>query len=386
MNYALAALVVAFPCSLLAQTDLAPTPPMGWNSWNKFQTKITEQLIHEVADAMIANGMRDAGYIYVNLDDGWSMKERDENGALVGDTKRFPSGMKALGDYLHDHGFKFGIYNCAGTKTCAGYPGGKDHEEQDAKTYASWGVDYLKYDWCNTEGMQAPAAYKKMSDALRASGRPMVFSICEWGGSKPWTWAEGVGQLWRTTGDIAPCYDCKGKYNNGWKTLLDKQVGLEKYAGPGHWNDPDMLEVGNGSMTLPESRAHFSLWCVLAAPLMAGNDVRHMKDEVHDILTNREAVAIDQDPLGKQGFRVLQEEGKEIWARELSGGNWAVCVLNSGPETAKLDVDWSKLDFLKGKYNVRDVWGKQDVGDTGTPYAADIESHGAALLKLSAKK
>ncbi len=225
-----------------------------------------------------------------------------------------------------------------------------------------------------------------MSNALHASGRPIVFSICEWGGSKPWTWAEGVGQLWRTTGDIGPCYDCQGKYTNGWKSLLDKQVSLEKYAGPGHWNDPDMLEVGNGNMTLPESRAHFSLWCILAAPLMAGNDVRHMKDEVRDILTNREAIAVDQDPLGKQGFRALREEGKEIWAKELSGGDWAVCVLNSGPETAKLDIDWTKLDFLHGPYSVRDLWAKQDVGDTNTPYSAEVESHGDSLLRLKPKK
>ena len=386
MKIAIAVLFWTFSFTVLAQSDLAPTPPMGWNSWNKFQTGISEKLIHDVVDAMIANGMRDAGYVNINLDDGWSMKERDENGNLVGDTKRFPSGMKALGDYLHDHGFKFGIYNCAGTQTCAGYPGTRDHEEQDAKTYASWGVDYLKYDWCHTEGLKAPEAYKKMSDALRATGRPIVFSICEWGGSKPWTWADGVGQLWRTTGDIGPCYDCKGQYTSGWKTLLDKQVGLEKYAGPGHWNDPDMLEVGNGHLTLPESRAHFSLWCILAAPLIAGNDVRHMKDEIRAILIDRDVIAVDQDVLGKQGFRVSQEDGKEVWAKELSGGDWAVCMLNSGPETAKLELDWKKLDFLKGNYSVRDLWGKQDVGDTASPYTAEIGSHDVALLRLHPKQ
>jgi alpha-galactosidase len=214
----------------------------------------------------------------------------------------------------------------------------------------------------------------------------MVFSICEWGGSKPWTWANGVGQLWRTTGDIGPCYDCKGQYSNGWKTLLDQQVGLEKYAGPGHWNDPDMLEVGNGSMTLPESRGHFSLWCILAAPLIAGNDVRHMKDEVHDILTNRDAIAVDQDPLGKQGFRVSKDDGKEIWAKELSGGDWAVGALNTGSESAKLDVDWNKLDFLKDTYTVRDLWTKQDVGDTSKPYTTEVDSHDVAFLRLHPAK
>jgi alpha-galactosidase len=361
--------------------DLAPTPPMGWNSWNRFQVRINEDLIHEIAQAMIDSGMRDAGYIYVNLDDGWSMKQRDDDGNLVGDTKRFPSGMKALGDFLHDHGFKFGIYNCAGNLTCAGYPGGRDHEEQDAKTYASWGVDYLKYDWCHTEGLQAPETYKKTSAALRATDRPIVFSICEWGTSKPWTWAEGVGQLWRTTGDIGPTYDNK---NSGWKTLLDKNAGLAKYAGPGHWNDPDMLEVGNGRLTLAESRGHFSLWCMLAAPLIAGNDIRHMKDEVRDILISKEVIAVDQDPLGKQGTRVSKDGEKEIWAKELSGGDWAVCVLNTTAEPIKLDLDWKSLEFLKPDttYTVRDLWAKQDAGDTKSPFTTSIESHDVALVRL----
>lgn len=379
--------LLCLPVIAFAQTELAPLPPMGWNSWNTFQTRIDEKLIQQTADAMIANGMRDAGYVSINLDDGWSLKERDADGNLVGDTKRFPAGMKALGDYLHEHGFKFGIYNCAGTQTCAGYPGGKDHEEQDAKTYASWGVDYVKYDWCHTEGMKAPEAYKKMSDALRATGRPIVFSICEWGGSKPWTWAKGIGQLWRTTGDIAACYDCKKQYSSGWKILLDQQVGLEQFAGPGHWNDPDMLEVGNRGMTLPESRAHFSLWCILAAPLIAGNDVRKMSDEVRAILTNRDAIAIDQDPLGKQGFRVSNDEGKEVWAKELSGGDWAVCMLNTGADTAKLDLDWSGLRILKGQpYKIRDVWSKEDLGDTSKPFSREIESHDVAFLRLTPTK
>ncbi|HMB95828.1 MAG TPA: glycoside hydrolase family 27 protein, partial [Tepidisphaeraceae bacterium] len=304
-RFALIALL-CFPAALLAQApdQLAPTPPMGWNSWNTFQTHIDEKLIEGTADTMAANGMRDAGYIYINLDDGWSEKQRDADGNLVGDKTRFPSGMKALGDYLHSHGFKFGIYNCAGSQTCAGWPGGRDHEIQDAKTYASWGVDYLKYDWCHSEGMKAPETYKKVSDALRATGRPIVFSICEWGQSKPWTWAAGVGQLWRTTGDIGAFYEGHRRWNTGWHDLLKSNVGLEKFAGPGHWNDPDMLEVGNGQMTQSESRAHFSLWCILAAPLIAGNDVRSMTPEVHDILTNRDVIAIDQDSLGKQGFQV----------------------------------------------------------------------------------
>jgi alpha-galactosidase len=367
--------------------DLAPTPPMGWNSWNTFQTRINEDLIKSTADAMIANGMRDAGYVYVNLDDGWSAKERDAEGNLVGDPQRFPNGMKALGDYLHARGLKFGIYNCAGTETCAGYPGARGHEFRDAKTYASWGVDYLKFDWCHTEGMVAPQAYKKMHEALAASGRPIVFSICEWGGSKPWTWAKGIGQLWRTTGDIAPCWDCRTQWTHGWKLILDEQVSLAKYAGPGHWNDPDMLEVGNGGLTHAESRAHFSLWCILAAPLIAGNDVRNMTRETQDILTNHEVIALDQDPLGKEGTRFRTDDGEEIWVKELSNGAWAVCVLNATPASKNVKLNWTNLTFLGGrKYLVRDLWAGKDLGDTGTNFRGEIASHDVALFRLTPAK
>lgn len=366
--------------------DMAPTPPMGWNSWNTFQTRIDQKLIHDTAQAMIANGMRDAGYVYINLDDGWSAKERDAHGNLVGDPERFPDGMKALGDYLHAHGFKFGIYNCAGTQTCAGYPGGKDHELQDAKTYASWGVDYLKYDWCHTEGMNAPEAYKKMSEALHQAGRPVVFSICEWGGSKPWLWAKDVAQLWRTTGDIAPCYDCKLQWQSGWKILLDQQVGLEKYAGPNHWNDPDMLEAGVGKMTFAESRGHFSLWCMLAAPLIAGNDVRNMTPEIRDLITNHQAIAIDQDPLGKEGFRFAHDSAHEIWVKELSHGNWAVCLLNPGPETQQLKIHWPDLNFLQGKYSVHDIWADKNLGNTNTDFSGQVASHDVAMFLLKPVK
>ncbi|MGD0464522.1 MAG: glycoside hydrolase family 27 protein [Tepidisphaeraceae bacterium] len=367
--------------------ELAPTPPMGWNSWNTFQTRIDEHLIESTADAMIASGMRDAGYINVNLDDGWSEKQRDANGNLVGDLKRFPSGMKALGDYLHARGFKFGLYNCAGTLTCAGYPGARDHEFQDAKTYASWGVDYLKLDWCHTEGMKAPEAYKKMHEALVASGRPIIFSICEWGNSKPWTWASGIGQLWRTTGDIASCWDCKKRWQTGWKVLLDQQIPLAKYAGPGHWNDPDMLEVGNRGMTLAEWRSHFSLWCILAAPLIAGNDVRNMTKETHDILTNHEVIALDQDPLGREGTRFRADAGGEVWFKELSDGQWAVCLLNPTAASAQMTLNWKDLTFLNGgKYLVRDLWVAKDLGDTDANYSGEIASHDVALFRLTPAK
>jgi alpha-galactosidase len=383
-----AAFVFAFPIIALAQKfdGLALTPPMGWNSWNTFQTHIDEKLIEGMADAMVSSGMRDAGYVYIVLDDGWDERERDADGNLVGDLHRFPNGMKALGDYLHAHGFKFGIYNCAGTKTCAGYPGGHGHELADAKMYASWGVDYLKYDWCNTQGLNPQDSYNAMRDALHAAGRPVVFSMCEWGQSKPWTWAANTGHLWRTYGDITDVYEGVEKWSHGWKVILDQQVGLEKYAGPDHWNDPDMLEVGNRRLTYAESRGHFSLWCILAAPLIAGNDVRHMKPEIHDILTDRDVLAIDQDPLGKQGFRVLAEPTREIWAKELSGGDWAVAVLNTGKEPATLGVSWSQLPFLKGTYSVRDLWANKDLGDTSTDFSGLVASHDVALLRLHPAK
>ncbi|HEY5080309.1 MAG TPA: glycoside hydrolase family 27 protein, partial [Opitutaceae bacterium] len=317
---------------------LAPTPPMGWNTWNTFQCECSEKLVRETADAMVATGMRDAGYVYVVIDDCWAKKERDGNGDLVADPVKFPGGMKALAAYVHSKGLKFGIYGCAGSKTCAGYPGGRGHEFQDARTYASWDVDYLKYDWCNRGTANAPETYRIMGDALRAAARPIVYSLCEWGENQPHLWAPAFAQLWRTTGDIDPSY-------KRWKEILDAQVGLGKYAGPGHWNDPDMLEVGNKGLSTAESRAHFSLWCMLAAPLIAGNDVRHMSDEARAVLTNRGMIAIDQDPLGREGFRYQVDKDREIWAKELSDKEWAVCVLNTGPAPSEVSIAWGDLTF-----------------------------------------
>lgn len=362
---------------------LALRPPMGWNTWNTFGTNIDEKLIRETAEAMIDSGMQEAGYIYVVLDDGWSAKERDEKGNLVPDPERFASGMKALGDWLHARGFKFGIYNCAGTKTCAGYPGGHGYERQDAQLYASWGVDYLKYDWCNTEGMDPKVAYRVMRDALYEAGRPVVFSMCEWGTSRPWEWAKEVAHLWRTTGDITDIFEGKEKWCIGWKTILDMQVGLEKYAGPDGWNDPDMLVVGRPRMSRAENRAHFSLWCMLAAPLMAGNDVRNMSKEVREILTNREVIAVDQDPLGKQGWRLKAEAGREIWVKELAEGNWAVCLFNTASQKAKLELEWEELGFLRGgRFRVRDLWAKEEVGTTERRIECELEGHDVAMFRL----
>jgi len=381
-------MVLCLPVCALAQKfeGLALTPPMGWNSWNTFQTNINEKLVKEMAEALIASGMQEAGYSYIVLDDGWEARSRDKEGNLIWDPKKFPSGMKALGDYLHEIGFKFGIHNCAGTRTCAGYPGGRGHEFQDARAYASWGVDYIKYDWCNHGMANAEETFKTMRDALYAAGRPIVLSICEWGNNKPWLWGKDVGHLWRTTGDITDCYDCQEVYSLGWKFILDSQIGLEKYAGPDHWNDPDMLEVGNPGLSLAESRAHFSLWCILAAPLMAGNDVRKMSNEVRDILTNKEVIAINQDPLGKQGYQFMSHPSKEIWVKELSDGEWAVCIFNSGEDTLKVRLTWSHLWFLKGNYQVRDLWQKKDLGITDKDFIREIPSHDVILLRLSPVK
>ena len=364
---------------------LALTPPMGWNTWNTFAANCNEALVKQTADAMVANGMRDAGYVYIVIDDCWSKKERDADGNVVADPVKFPGGMKALADYLHERGFKFGMYGCAGKTTCAGYPGGRGHEFQDARTYASWGVDYFKYDWCDHGTANGPESYRIMSDAIRAAGRPIVFSLCEWGQNLPWLWAEPVGHLWRTTGDIGASYagGGKNKWEHGWKQLLDMNVGLEKYAGPGHWNDPDMLEVGNKGLTLAESRAHFSFWCMLAAPLIAGNDVRSMAPEIRAILTNRAVIAIDQDPLGHQGFRFRVDKDKEIWAKELSNKEWAVCVLNTGESPAKLALDMHDLTFLTEQYyDVTDVWAAKSAGTAIDPHTAVVDSHDVMLFRL----
>jgi alpha-galactosidase len=391
--------IVVASAQLFAQKTqpLAPTPPMGWNTWNTFQTNIDEPLLKGMVDAYVSSGMRDAGYTCFVLDDGWMSMERDSNGQLVADAKKFPNGMKAFADYVHSKGMKFGIYNCAGTKTCAGYPGTRGHEYEDARLYASWGVDYLKYDWCNTDSLNAREAYITMSLALKATGRPIVFSLCEWGNHQPWLWAKGVGQLYRTTGDIYAGFD-KNLSKGTWTALsvlsiLDKQVNIRQYAGPGHWNDPDMLEVGNG-MSFNEDRAHFSLWCMLAAPLMAGNDLRKMSDQTKSILTNKDAIAIDQDPLGVEGFRYWSADGLEIWVRPLSNGDLAVCLLNRSEQPMNVSYDWAAhaiqdkisntdADFTKTTYKLRDLWTKKNVGTTKTAFKRSIASHDVVLLRLS---
>jgi alpha-galactosidase len=318
---------------------------MGWNSWNKFACNVSEDLIKQAADAMVSSGMQDAGYQYVVIDDCWQV-DRDAQGNIVPDAKRFPSGMQALADYVHAKGLKFGMYSDAGTGTCQNRPGGRGYEFQDARQYAAWGVDYLKYDWCNHSTQDSQASYSIMRDALKKSGRPIVFSLCEWGSTKPWLWAGDVGNLWRSTGDIIDKWDGTEKWGGmGVVQILDLQDGLQSYAGPGHWNDPDMLEVGNGGMSLTEYRAHFSMWCLLAAPLMAGNDIRSMSADIHDILTNKEVIAIDQDPLGREGRRVKRADGLEVWAKQLADGGRAVALLNRTAAEANITVSWTDIGY-----------------------------------------
>ncbi|MBR3499818.1 MAG: glycoside hydrolase family 27 protein [Bacteroidales bacterium] len=353
---ALAALMIT-PAFGQETSKFAATPQMGWNSWNKFGVNINEDLIKATADKMVELGLVDAGYIYLNLDDGWH-GERDEQGFIQVDPQKFPSGMKALADYVHSKGMKLGIYSDAGWKTCAGCAGSYGHEFQDAFTYAQWGVDYLKYDWCYTENINPKGAYKLMSEALKATGRQIWFSMCEWGTAKPWEWAADIAQSWRTTGDIWPYFDTiPAEFENQWHgepvmKLVDLNEPLRAYAGPGHWNDPDMLEVGNGSLTLAENRAHFTLWCMMAAPLLMGNDLTTMPEEILQILCNKDVIAIDQDPLGVQGLRLKSEGGIEYWFKPLEGGDWAVCFLNRGAEDKVVLIDWESLKFtdeLSGK-------------------------------------
>jgi alpha-galactosidase len=370
---------------------LAMTPPMGFNTWNKFQCNVSEELVRGMADAMVKSGMKDAGYQYVVIDDCWQVK-RDANANIVSDPQRFPNGIKPLADYVHSLGLKFGIYSDAGSQTCAGRPGGLGHEYQDAVMYASWGVDYLKYDWCHTLPTQdAKASYANIRAALDASGRPIVLSICEWGSHQPWLWGnEAGGNLWRTTGDIQDRWGGKEKWKdgsccaNGVLAILDEQVGLEGFAGPGHWNDPDMLEVGNGGLTTTENRSHFSLWAILTAPLIAGNDLRSMTPEVHDILTNKEVIAVDQDALGRQGRRVWKDGDLEVWGKQLKDGSRAVVLLNRGSSQHEITVNWEQIGYPGHlSAEVRDLWAHKDLGKFTAKFSAPVESHGVVMVRVA---
>jgi alpha-galactosidase len=370
------ALLPILPVPPVPPVALSRTPPMGWNSWNHFACDVSDSLIRGTADAMVASGMRAAGYRYVVIDDCWQVA-RAADGTIVADSARFPQGIKALADYVHSKGLLFGIYTDAGTKTCQGRPGTLGHEGQDARTYAAWGVDYVKEDWCNAAGLDAPTQYRKFRDALRATGRPIVLSICEWGSNQPWEWAPAVGNLWRTTDDIS----------DSWGSMLgnlDQSAQHAAVAGPGHWNDPDMLEVGNGGMTDAEYRAHMSLWALEAAPLIAGNDLRSMSDSTRAILTNPEVIAVDQDSLGAQGYLVWTDgPSLQVWARKLSGGARAVALLNRADTAARITAWFSRTGIRADSARVRDLWLHQDIGTFRGQYADTVPAHAVRMLRLT---
>jgi alpha-galactosidase len=372
---------------------VAQTPPMGWNSWNFFAGKVTDQDVRNAADQIVSTGMKDAGYVYINIDDTWE-GDRDANGVLHANSK-FPD-MKALADYVHSKGLKLGIYSSPGPQTCARFAASLDHEVQDAQLYASWGIDYLKYDLCSFReavmAAQAPndepaqmhlmvAAYDKMNKALKSTGRPIVYSLCQYGWDAVWEWGPNVGaNLWRTTGDIQP----------NWQSIysiLNEQAGLSKYAGPGHWNDPDMLEVGNGRLTPAENRTHFSMWAMLAAPLLAGNDLPNMTPEVRAILTNRDVIAIDQDRLGHQATRSYSEGELDVWTRPLSGGAMAIAVINAGSDrysTHPFHLSLAKLG-LHGPLQGKDLWTGKDITLTDN-LPIELASHDILLVRIAAPK
>lgn len=358
-------------------TTLGATPPMGWNSWNKFHCDISETLVLEIADAMVSSGMKDAGYQYINLDDCWQI-DRGEDDIIVPDPVRFAGGMKALGDAIHEKGLKYGVYSCAGTMTCEERPGSFDYETTDMAAYADWGVDYAKVDWCFAEELDAKTQYAKFRDAIAATGRPMVLSICNWGLQDPWVWGADMGQLWRTSGDIKD-------------ELLSMIINLEKaattaaYAGPGHWNDPDMLEVGNGGMTTDDYRAHMSLWAITSSPLIAGNDLRSMDEITKEILTNAEVIAVDQDPLGLQGVRIIDGGGltPDVWAKPLAHAGWrAIVVYNRGSEAAQIDITASDVGLAADDVKVRDLWSHQDVGTLADLFPLTLPAYTARMFRL----
>ncbi len=376
---------------ILGQKDqIAATPPMGWNSWNYFHSNVTDADVRAAADAIVSSGMRDAGYIYVNIDDTWE-GPRNAQGEITSNSK-FPD-MKALGDYIHSKGLKFGIYSSPGPTTCARYPGSYGHEQQDANTYAKWGVDYLKYDLCSygtimrneSHGDQQVAwtmmrqAYEKMHQALLRTGRPILFSFCQYGRDAVWEWgAEAGGNTWRTGTDI----------QDSWISMTDigfSLSGLERYAGPGHWNDPDMLEIGNGHMRPDEYRVHMSLWAMLAAPLLAGNDLSHMSSDTLSILINKEVIAVDQDALGKQGYRVSNIGPFEVWVKPLSHGEKAVALFNRSEDAFPMTVELKAVGF-RGSAKARDLWTHQDLGIIRGSYTATVPRHGVVMLRLARPK
>jgi len=368
----------------LPDNGLVRTPPMGWNSWNKFAGRVTDKDVRDMADAMVSSGMSKLGYVYINIDDTWELG-RDAQGNITSNNK-FPD-MKALADYVHSKGLKIGIYSSPGPTTCAGYMATYGHEEQDAKTFAAWGIDYIKYDMCSartiyTQSLEdVQGMYQKFGEALQKQNRPIVYSLCEYGVDEPWKWGTNVGgNLWRTTGDISDHWASMDK-------IGFSQLAIAQYTRPGHWNDPDMLEIGNGGMTADEYRTHMSLWSMLSAPLLAGNDLRTMTDETKSILMNAEVVAIDQDPAAKP-TQVLKEEGKvEVLWRSLADGSVVVGLYNRGEQATDVSFAWSDLKLgATKKLHARDLWKHSDVAVSGDTYTATVPMHGVVLLRVAAGK
>jgi len=362
----------------VADNGLAKVPPMGWNSWNKFAGRVDDAAVREMADAMANNGMKAAGYQYINIDDTWEAG-RDARGNITANQK-FPD-MKALADYVHSKGLKIGIYSSPGPNTCAGYEGSYGHEEQDAQTYAAWGIDYLKYDWCGARNLytdqEMRALYQVMGDALLRAGHPILYSLCQYGRAAVWKWGADVGgNAWRTTGDIRDTWDSM-------TTIGFSQDELAPWAAPGHWNDPDMLEIGNGGMNDDEYRTHMSLWSILAAPLLAGNDLRNMTPAILEILTNREVIAVNQDKDGKQGQRITKSGDQEVWARPLSGGAQAIGLFNRGGTPAKITVNWSDLGLKSAPTHARDLWAHSDLKLDAGEYSVTVSAHGIVMLRLA---
>lgn len=361
------------------KNELAKTPPMGWNSWNRFHLDITDAIIRAQAAALVKCGMKDLGYEYVVLDGGWE-GFHDDNGLFHPDPAKFTD-MKALCDYIHGLGLKVGIHTSPGPTTCRGREASYGHEKQDAQTFANWGIDFLKYDWCSGDSVYKPEqmqdAYKLMRDAVTATKRPMVYSLCQYGIQDVWKWGPSVGgQMWRTTGDISDNYLLMLHIGFG-------QNGLEKYAGPGRWNDPDILEVGNGGMRDEEYRTHMSLWCILAAPLFAGNDLTNMTTATLALLTNPEVIAVDQDKAGVQGHRAWQEGPTQIWMKRLADGSHALAVFNEQTRSVTPEVQFKELGLPK-VLQVRDLWSRKELGSFSGKVTVTVPRHGCVFLRVKA--
>jgi alpha-galactosidase len=364
---------------------VALTPPMGWNSWYGFYCAVDETTVEQMADALVSTGMRDAGYTYVNVDDCWQ-GSRASDGTITADPARFPDGMQAVVAYVHSRGLKFGLYTDAGSATCQGLPGSLGYEQQDADTYASWGVDFVKVDWCNSDGLDPPAQYNKMRDALGAAaantGRPMVFSICDWGVDSPWSWGPRTGNMWRTTQDT-------GGSDNQWSMVLsavDQNGAHAAVARPGAWNDPDALEAGLGSMSPDEERSQFTLWAMMAAPLLVSTDLRSTSGETLAMLMNPDVIAVDQDQAGVQGNAVKQDAGGQlqVWAKRLATkGTWAVALFNRSDSDAPITFDWSDIGMKSGRATVKDLWAGAPVPTLAHGYSAIVPGHGTVLLKVT---